>query len=71
MEPEAREVLLEWLRAGAPAVTARRCDVSDGGDDAEADDGAVPTPPDACADNACGDGEVDAGHDGAADAAPE
>ena len=72
IDPEAREVLLDWLRAGAPAVTPRQCDdspVSDAASDSAPSDSSTP-PTDACADN-CNDADLDAGSEAAADAEPE
>jgi hypothetical protein len=73
IDPEAREVLLDWLRAGAPAVAPNKCDgPRDGGSDSEPTDSAPPDPIDACTGN-CLDAHLDAGPSGDAesDAAPE
>lgn len=68
IDDEAREVLLDWLRAGAPAVSPRRCEdglVSDGGSDSELSDSSTEPPPaDACA-GTCNQTVPDAGSDAA------
>lgn len=63
---EDRQVLLDWLKAGAPAVTPRRCEPADSGVDSEPSDSAAPT--DSCADSR-DDADAGATWDGAADAA--
>lgn len=66
IDPDDRQLLLDWLKQGAPAVSPRRCELSDAGGDADDLDGSTPT--DSCAD---GHADVDAGPswDGAPDAA--
>ena len=61
---EDRQALLGWLTNGAPAVSPRRCELSDAGDDAESSDGSAPT--DACTD--AHDADTGATSDGGADA---
>jgi len=69
IEPEDRDVLLAWLRAGAPAATTRVCAASppeDAGDDAETDAG----PADGATIESwtCNDAAVDAPEEAASDA---
>ncbi len=72
IELEQREVLLDWLRSGAPAVVPTQCGEApaDGGADTEIPDSATTSQTDACT-GTCGDADADAGPPDDADAAPE
>jgi hypothetical protein len=78
IEPAAREVLLGWLRAGAPAVTPRACDgeVVDGGTDADPTDASTTTDSsnDCSSSDTCFDAHIDDvsdASDASEDATPE
>lgn len=72
IDPEARTVLLDWLRAGAPAVTPSECHEAPPDDGGPEPYDAAPIPPsDACA-YPCRNANMDAGaSDAGSDAAPE